>query len=74
MLPRYTWDQAELLGLASARGFGAMGLNSTTIRKWASRDKITAVGKAPGGAHLYEIRAVATYAERMNSWRSVTTP
>jgi hypothetical protein len=63
-LPRYNWDQAELLGLATARGFKAFDIPATRIRKWASRNKITAVGKAPGGAHLYPIQAVAEYAER----------
>jgi hypothetical protein len=63
-LTRYTWDQATVLGLATARGFGALGLNAATIRKWASRGHITAAGKAPGGAHLYAITAVTRHAER----------
>jgi hypothetical protein len=63
-LPRYTWDQATILGLATANGFRALGINATTIRKWASRHRITAVGKAPGGAHLYVIAVVIRHAER----------
>lgn len=62
-LPAYTWDQANILGLATARGFEALGYPAATVRKWASRDKIHAVGKAPGGAHLYAIRAVTKHAE-----------
>ena len=57
-MPRYTWNQATILGLATARGFGAVGIKSTAVRKWASRGRIQAVGKAPGGAHLYVIKDV----------------
>jgi hypothetical protein len=68
-LPRYTWDQATILGLATANGFRALGINAATIRKWASRPKtpIRAVGKAPGGAHLYAIAVVTRHAERRSS-------
>lgn len=62
-LPAYTWDQATILGLATARGFQALGLNAATIRKWASRGHITPAGKAPGGAHLYPIRDVTGHAD-----------
>ena len=62
-LPAYTWDQAAILGLATARGFGAVGINATTIRQWAARGHIAAVGKAPGGAHLYPIAAVTRHAD-----------
>jgi hypothetical protein len=61
-LPAYTWDQATLLGLATAKGFRALGLKPSTIRKWASRHHIVAVGKAPGGAHLYLIVSVTRHA------------
>jgi hypothetical protein len=61
-LPRYTWDQALILGLATARGFQAIGIKPATVRKWASRHHIVAVGKAPGGAHLYVIAAVSRHA------------
>lgn len=61
-LPAYTWDQAAILGLATARGFQALGFNAATVRKWASRGHITPAGKAPGGAHLYPIRDVAQHA------------
>ena len=63
-LPRYTWDQAQILGLGTARGFQAFGFHSSTIRHWASDGLITAVGKAPGGAHLYVIAEVAKAADR----------
>lgn len=67
-LPHYTWDQAAILGLATANGFQALGLKPATIRKWASRDNdITAAGKAPGGAHLYPIADVARHAEKATS-------
>lgn len=63
-LPTYTWDQAHILGLATARGFNALGITATTIRKWASRGHITAAGKAPGGAHLYQIAEVTRNAHK----------
>lgn len=63
-LPKYTWDQATMLGLATAKGFRAVGIKPSTVRKWASRHQITAVGKAPGGAHLYVISAVTKHADR----------
>lgn len=63
-LPAYTWDQAGILRLASARGFGAFNIPAGTIRAWASQGLITAVGKAPGGAHLYQIAEVSEVAGR----------
>ena len=63
-LPRYTWNQAQILGLATARGFIALGLKPATIRQWAKRNHITAVGKAPGGAHLYSISAISRHADK----------
>lgn len=63
-LPAYTWDQASMLGLATARGFNALGINPATVRKWASRDAFTAAGKAPGGAHLYRVDDVTRHADR----------
>lgn len=63
-LDLYTWDQAQILGLATANGFNALGIKPATVRWWASQDLITAVGKAPGGAHLYEISAVSAAADR----------
>lgn len=64
-LPRYTWDQAHILGLGTARGFQALGFHSSTIRHWAANGLINAVGKAPGGAHLYVIAEVAKVADRV---------
>lgn len=63
-LQHYSWDQAAILGFATARGFGAVGLNAATVRKWASRGAFKAVGKAPGGAHFYEVKIVIEHAER----------
>lgn len=63
-LPRYTWDQAQILRLATARGFTAMHIPPATVRRWAADGLLTAVGKAPGGAHLYSIAEVAAVADR----------
>lgn len=63
-LPAYTWDQALILGLSSARGFQAVGIKAATVRKWASRGHITPAGTAPGGAHLYPITDVMKHAQR----------
>lgn len=63
-LPAYTWDQAAILRLATARGFTALGIAPGTIRAWASIGLINAVGKAPGGAHLYGIAEVSAVADR----------
>ena len=63
-LPSYTWDQATILRLATARGFTALGIAPGTIRAWASGGLIAAVGKAPGGAHLYGIAEVSAVADR----------
>lgn len=61
-LPRYTWDQAHILGLATARGFKALGIPAATIRTWAAAGRVTPAGKAPGGAFLFEIAAVTRLA------------
>lgn len=58
-LPPLTWEQAEILGLATANGFKAIGIPAGTVRYWATEGLITAIGKAPGGAHLYEIATVS---------------
>lgn len=63
-LSRYTWSQANILGLATARGFKAIGVKDSTVRHWASDGLITAVGKGPGGAHLYKIDEVSEVADR----------
>jgi hypothetical protein len=63
-LPAYTWDQAQILRLATANGFKALGINPATVRSWASEGLVTAIGKAPGGAHLYEIATVSAVADR----------
>lgn len=62
-LPRYTWDQATILRLATARGFAALDIPAGTVRAWASYGLIAAVGKAPGGAHLYVIAEVSKLAK-----------
>lgn len=63
-LQTMTWDQAEILGLATARGFRALGIAPATIRWWASTGLVTPHGKAPGGAHLYSITEVSKVAGR----------
>lgn len=63
-LNRYTWDQAEIARLATANGFKALNIPPGTIRAWASAGLIHAVGKAPGGAHLYDIGEVSAVADR----------
>lgn len=63
-LPAYTWDQAGILHLATAKGFGALGIPAATVRGWAAQGLITAAGKAPGGAHLYGIAEVSEVADR----------
>jgi hypothetical protein len=63
-LPRYTWDEAAILRLATARGFQALRIQAATVRGWASEGLITSVGKAPGGAHLYSIEEVSAVAAR----------
>lgn len=65
LLPRLTWTEAQDRRLATARGFGAFDIPAGTIRRWAHEHRITAVGKAPGGAHLYEIHEVSVVAETM---------
>ena len=57
-LPRYTWDQADLLGLMTAQGFAGLGIKPATVRKWAHRDAVAPVGLGPGGAKLYAITDV----------------
>lgn len=69
-LPRYTWDQAHILGLATAGGFAVLDINAATIRSWAARGRLTAAGKAPGGALLYPIEAVVTLATTRPGRRS----
>lgn len=63
-LDKHTWDQAHILGLATANGFRALDIAPATIRWWASCGLITATGKAPGGAHLYSIAEVSAVADR----------
>lgn len=63
LLPRLTWTEAQNRRLATALGFeGAFEIPAGTIRRWAHEHRITAVAKAPGGAHLYEIREVSVVA------------
>lgn len=63
-LDRYTWDQATIAHLATAEGFKYFAIPAATVRWWASQGLIEAVGKAPGGAHLYSIPAVSAVADR----------
>jgi predicted site-specific integrase-resolvase len=72
-LPRYTWDQATILGLATANGYRALNIPPGTIRRWAHQGHIRAVGKAPGGAHLYPITDVTRHAQTLKQRRSLQT-
>ena len=63
MLPTYTWDEAQSLRLFTAQGFEAFGVKASTIRKWASRDQIRALGKGPRNASLYALDDVLALAE-----------
>lgn len=65
-LTRITWAEAEHRRLATARGFGALDIPAGTIRRWAHEDRIAAVAKAPGGAHLYDIQKVSVVAETIS--------
>jgi hypothetical protein len=64
-LARISWPEAQDRRLATARGFAAFEIPAGTIRRWAHEHKLSAVAKAPGGAHLYEIQEVSALAERM---------
>lgn len=63
-LEPYTWDQATIAGLATAKGFTVLGIAPGTVRAWAANGLIQAAGKAPGGAHLYGIAQVSAVAQR----------
>lgn len=62
-LPRYTWDQATILGIWSPAAFTAVGINAATVRQWASRGHITAVGVGPNGCRFYDYSDVVRHAE-----------
>lgn len=63
-LPAYTWDQATILDLWSPAAFTAVGIQPATIRQWASRGHITAVGIGPRGCRLYLRADVLRHAQR----------
>lgn len=65
-LPALTWAEAERRHLATARGFTALNIPPGTIRRWAHEQRITAIAKAPRGAHLYDIAVVSEVAETLN--------
>lgn len=65
--PRYTWDQAAILNLWSPAAFPAIGINAATVRQWASRGHITAVGIGPNGSKLYQFTEVARHAQHTRS-------
>lgn len=64
-LPRYTWDQAEIIGAWSPDAFKAVGLNPNNVRKWASRGRVAAIGTGPNGCKLYSYQAVIDYANTL---------
>lgn len=63
-LSRYTWDQAEILGLWPATAFAAVGIKPATVRKWAHERVVTRIGVGPNGAVLYHYDQVARVAEK----------
>lgn len=63
-LPRYSWDQAAILNIWSPAAFPAIGITAVTVRQWASRGHVTAVGIGPNGSRLYQYEAVARHAQR----------
>lgn len=63
-LDQYTWDQAAIIRAWSPDAFTGIGIKPTTIRQWASRGYITAVGKGPNGCRLYLFTDVVRHAER----------
>lgn len=73
-LDKYTWDQAHVACLATANGFKALDIPAGTVRWWAAEGLIHAVGKAPGGAHLYDIGEVSAVADRPERRRTKRHP
>lgn len=63
-LQRYTWDQAKALHAWSPSAFVAVGIKASTVRKWASRGHIAAVGVGPNGCKLYLFEEVVRHARR----------
>ena len=67
-LPRYTWNQADLLGLHPAQAFEAFGIAAGTVRRWASEGHIEQAGIGPKGHKLYTYADVLQHAEACG-WR-----
>lgn len=67
-LPRYTWDQAEILGLYPPQAFEAFQIASGTVRRWASEGHIQQAGIGPNGTRLYAYADVLRHAQD-HGWR-----
>lgn len=63
-LPYYTWDQAAIIRAWSPDAFKGVGIAPATVRQWAYRDHIQAVGRGPNGCLLYNYDQVVKHAER----------
>lgn len=63
-LQHYTWDQAQILALATSRAFRIYGFSDSTIRLWAKQGHITPTGIGPNGSVLYQITEVITFMEQ----------
>lgn len=55
---RYTWDQAAIINAWSPAAFEAVGIKAATVRQWAARGHITAIGIGPNGCRLYSYEDV----------------
>lgn len=69
-LQHYTWDQAAILHAWPPTAFEAVGIKAGTLRQWAARGHVTAVGIGPNGCKLYSFEEVARHARRTMSARA----
>lgn len=61
--PKVTWQDAATRGLWPARAFAAVGIPAATVRSWAARGHIAAVGIGPHNARLYAFTEVVARAD-----------
>lgn len=70
VLPKITWDQADLMQLATSESLMALGFKDYQLREWSAEGRIHPVGTAPGGAHLFHAPTVFAAAKWVE-WRHV---